>query len=83
MQELIVKIDETIEKINASMVFHSKNPATCRFGVNIYYTENGKEKWVQIFCEDVYTEEPAKKLSTEIREGKISDLTNYMAERRL
>ncbi len=41
MQEIVVKIDGTIEKINPSIVFHSKNPATNRFCVNLYYTEEG------------------------------------------
>lgn len=83
MHEIIVKIDGTTEKINPSMVFHSRNPMTRRFGVNIYYTENGSEKWIQLFCQDAYTEEPAKTLSTNIREDNITDLTDYLAERRL
>ena len=83
MQEIIVKTDGITEKINPSMVFHSRNPMTRRFCVNIYYTEEGIEKWIQLFCQDEYTEEPAKILSTDIREGNITYLTDYLAERRL
>ncbi len=83
MQEIIVKIDGTTEKINPSMVFHSRNPMTRRFCVNVYYTEEGSEKWIQLFCQDACTEEPAKTLSTDIREGNIIDFTDYLAERRL
>ncbi len=83
MQEIVVKIDGTIEKINPSIVFHSKNPATNRFCVNLYYTEEDNEKWIQVFCQDEYTEQPAKILSKNICEGKLTDITNYYAERRL
>lgn len=37
MQEIIVKTDGITEKINPSMVFHSRNPMTRRFCVNILY----------------------------------------------
>ena len=83
MQEIIVKIDGITEKINPSIVFHSRNPMTGRFGVNIYYTQDRTEKWIQLFCQDEYTEEPAKTLSTDICKGNITDLTDYLAERRL
>lgn len=83
MQEIIIKIGGITEKINPSMVFHSRNPMTGRFGVNIYYTQDETEKWIQLFCQEESTEEPAKTLSTNIREGNISDLTEYLAERRL
>ncbi len=79
-KELIVKIDGTIEKINASTVFYSKNPASFRYNVNIYYLEDEQERWIQIFCQDEYTEEPAKTLSMNICKNKITD---YIAERRL
>lgn len=83
MQEVIVKIDGITKKINPSIVFHSRNPMTGRFGINIYYTQDGTEKWIQLFCQDEYTEEPAKTLSTDICKGNITDLTDYLAERRL
>lgn len=76
-------IDGTIEKINASTVFYSKNPASFRYNVNIYYLEDEQERWIQIFCQDEYTEEPAKTLSMNICKNKITDLTDYIAERRL
>lgn len=76
-KELIVKIDGTIEKINASTVFYSKNPALFRYNVNIYYLEDEQERWIQIFCQDEYTEEPAKTLSMNICKNKITD---YIAE---
>lgn len=81
--EVIVKINGTIEKIKANMVFYSQNPKTNRYCVNLRYTECGKEKWVQVFCQDVYEREPAKELNASICEGKITDLTGYMAERRM
>lgn len=73
-------IDGTIEKINASTVLYSKNPASFRYNVNIYYLEDEQERWIQIFCQDEYTEEPAKTLSMNICKNKITD---YIAERRL
>lgn len=76
-------MNETTEKISPSMVFHSRNPISNRYSVNIYYTKDDKEKWVQLFCQEVYKETPAKELAISIREGKITDLTGYLAERRL
>ena len=82
MQEVIVKIDGVEEKINATHVFPSKNPATQRFCVNLYYKEKYRKKWVQVFCGEEYLEEPARELAKKINEGKITDLTGYLAERR-
>lgn len=83
MQKVTIKIDGSEQKINVLMVFHSKNPATQRYGVNLAYTTKlGKRRQVQLFCEDEYTEEPAKELAQKIREGMITDLTGYLTERR-
>lgn len=80
MGELIVKIEGSIEKIKATSIFNSRNPKTKRHNVNLYDTEEKWQKWVQLFCEN---EEEARTLAEDIREGKISDLTGYLAERRL
>lgn len=81
--EVTVKIAGKIEEIRASMVFHSKNPRSQRYSVNLYYMKDGKEKWIQLFCQDEHMEEPAKELAIRIREGKTTDLTGYLAERRI
>lgn len=83
MQDIIVKLNDLPVKISPAMVFHSRNPRSRRFGVNIYYREDGIEKWVQLFCPNEYDEKPARELSINIREGKITDLTGYLAERRI
>lgn len=83
MQEVIMKINGKVEKISASMVFHSRNPKTEHYSVNLYYIENNEEKWIQLFCQEEEKEEPAKELALGIRKGKITDLTGYSVERRL
>ncbi len=83
MQDVIVNLNDLPVIISPAMVFHSRNPRSRRFGVNIYYMEDGNEKWVQLFCQDEYDEKQAKNLSISIREGKITDLTGYLAERRI
>jgi len=83
MQKVTIKIDGSVQEINVLMVFHSKNPATQRYGVNLAYTTKlGKRRQVQLFCEDEYAEGPARELAQNIREGKITDLTGYLTERR-
>lgn len=81
--EVIVKINGTIEKISAKMVFYSRNPKTNRYCVNLYYGEDKTEGWVQVFCQEEYEREPAEELAKSICEGKITDLTGYLAERRI
>lgn len=83
MQKVTVKIDGAEQEISVLMVFHSKNPATQRYGVNLaYVTKPGKRRQLQLFCENEYLEEPARELAQNIRDGKITDLTGYLAERR-
>ncbi len=83
MQKVTVKIDGAEQEISVLMVFHSRNPATQRYGVNLsYVTKLGKHRQLQLFCEDEYLEEPARELAQNIRDGKITDLTGYLAERR-
>lgn len=65
------------------MVFHSRNPKSKRYNVNIYYKEDGEEKWIQLFFQEEYNEELAKELVISIREGKLTDLTGYLVERRM
>lgn len=79
MQELVVEINGKVETVRASVVFHSRNPKTKRHNVNSYDTEGDKQKWVQLFCEDA---DEAKAVAEDIREGKLVDLKNYLAERR-
>ncbi len=83
MQKVTVKIDGAEQEIKVLMVFHSKNPASQRFGVNVAYTTKlGKQRQLQLFCENEYLEEPARELAQNIRDGKITDLTGYRTERR-
>ena len=83
MQKVTIKIDGSEQEVNVLLVFHSKNPATLRWGVNLSYTNKiGKQRQVQLFCEEEYLEGPARELAQNIREGKITDLTGYLTERR-
>ena len=83
MQKVTIKIDGSEQEVNVLMVLHSKNPKTQRFGVNLVYTNKiGKRREVQLFCEEEYCEGPARELAKNIREGKITDLTGYLTERR-
>lgn len=75
MQEVIVMLNEEPVKINALRVFHWRNPKTNRHGVSLM--EADTEKWVRLFCQD---EEEAETLTQKINEGKIADLTTYLAE---
>lgn len=81
--DVIVKINGTIEKISAKMVFYSRNPKTNRYCVNLHYGEDKTEGWVQVFCQEEYERKPAEELAKSICEGKITDLTGYLAERRI
>ena len=90
MQDLIVKIDGEIVKIDAELVLYSRNPKTLEFGVNICYREDsekrgnnqGRHRQIQIFCEDRHAEEAAKALAKGICDNEIKDLTGYVTERR-
>lgn len=90
MQDLIVKIDGKIVKIDALLVFYSRNPKTLEYGVNIRYREDsekrgknqGRHRQIQIFCEDRCSEEAAKALAQGICDNEIKDLTGYITERR-
>lgn len=47
--DVIVKINGTIEKISAKMVFYSRNPKTNRYCVNLHYGEDKTEGWYKFF----------------------------------
>lgn len=86
MQKVKIKIDGSEQEVNVLLVFPSINPRTLRHGVNLVYTTKlgklGKQRQVQLFCEDEYADEPARDLDQNIRDGKITDLTGYLTERR-
>ena len=65
-------------KMNVSRVFCGRNPITKRYSVIIMDDDSGKE--ARLFCEDQQNQEEAKALVQKIREGKIVDLTGYLAE---
>ena len=44
MQDLIVKIDGEIVKIDAELVLYSRNPKTLEFGINICYREDSEKE---------------------------------------
>lgn len=78
MQEVILMINEQEIKINVSRVFCGKNPRTKRYCVCIMDDDDGKQ--VRLFCEDSQSQEETNALVQKIREGKIADLTDYLAE---
>lgn len=83
MQKVTIKIDGAEQEVNVLNVINCKNPATQRWGVILAYTNKiGKRRQVQLFCEEEYLAEPARELAQNIREGKITDLTEYLTERR-
>lgn len=83
MQKVKIKIDGSEQEVKVLLVFPSVNPWSLRHGVNLVYaTKLGKQRQVQLFCEDEYADEPAKELAQDIRDGKITDLTGYLTERR-
>ena len=75
MREVSVMINGEIVKINMVRVFNARNPWTDRHSVN--FILSGSKKGVRLFCQD---SEEAKTLVKKIREGKITDLTDYPAE---
>lgn len=78
MQEVILMINGQKVKINVSRVFCGRNPNTKRYSVNIMDDDSGKQ--VRLFCEEQQNQEEADALAQKIREGKIIDLTGYLAE---
>ncbi|MDT0002744.1 hypothetical protein QJV14_02915 [Listeria cossartiae subsp. cayugensis] len=76
MQEIIIKLDDELKTINVSLVFASKNPQTKQSSVNLSYSENEEQKWIQLFC----AEEEIETLIPGIREGKITDLSQYVIQ---
>ena len=65
--------------VQASLVFPSRNPATGPHTVNFRYAHAGRRRYVQLFCQ---SREEAEARSAAIREGRVTDLTAYPAERR-
>lgn len=78
MHEVIVMINGETIKINVSRVFRGRNPRLKWYSVNIMDDVSGKQ--VRLFCEDQYNQEEADALVQKIQEGKIADLTGYLAE---
>ena len=78
MHEVIVKIKGETIKINVSRVFRGRNPVIKWYSVNIMDDDSGKQ--IRLFCEDQYNQEEADILVQIISEGKITDLTGYLAE---
>ncbi|MBC2329258.1 hypothetical protein [Listeria swaminathanii] len=76
MQEVIIKLNEELKTINVSLVFASKNPKTMKSNVNLSYSEKEEQKWIQLFC----AEEEMETLIPGIREGKITDLSQYVLQ---
>ncbi|ECK8166705.1 hypothetical protein FR204_03365 [Listeria monocytogenes] len=76
MQEVTIKLNEELKTINVSLVFASKNPQTNQTNVNLSYSEKDEQKWLQLF----YVEEEIETLITGIREGKITDLSQYVIQ---
>ncbi|EOW3719384.1 hypothetical protein ACPXNX_000169 [Listeria monocytogenes] len=77
MQEVTIKLDEELKTINVSLVFASKNPQTNQTNVNLSYSEKDEQKWLQLFC----VEEEIETLIPGIREGKITDLSQYVIQK--
>lgn len=78
MREVILMISGNTIKINMSRVFCGKNPRTEKYSV--YIMDDDNEKEVRLFCKDQYNHEEAAALVQKIRDGKITDLTGYLAE---
>ncbi|MBK3681923.1 hypothetical protein JJD55_04435 [Listeria monocytogenes] len=76
MQEVTIKLNEELKTINVSLVFASKNPQTNQTNVNLSYSEKNEQKWLQLF----YVEEEIETLIPGIREGKITDLSQYVIQ---
>ncbi|EHM8322481.1 TPA: hypothetical protein ACSY8S_03160 [Listeria monocytogenes] len=76
MQEVTIKLNEELKTINVSLVFASKNPQTNQTNVNLSYSEKDEQKWLQLF----YVEEEIETLISGIREGKITDLSQYVIQ---
>ncbi|OFF82308.1 hypothetical protein BJM33_09930 [Listeria monocytogenes] len=76
MQEVTIKLNEELKTINVSLVFASKNPQTNQTNVNLSYSEKDEQKWLQLFC----AEEEIETLFPGIREGKITDLSQYVIQ---
>ncbi|HAB8667455.1 TPA_asm: hypothetical protein GYS51_08650 [Listeria monocytogenes] len=76
MQEVTIKLNEELKTINVSLVFASKNPQTNQTNVNLSYSEKDEQKWLQLF----YVEEEIETLIPGIREGKITDLSQYIIQ---
>ncbi|EMK1171661.1 hypothetical protein V8L55_000617 [Listeria monocytogenes] len=76
MQEVTIKLNEELKTINVSLVFASKNPQTNQTNVNLSYSEKDEQKWLQLF----YVEEEIETLIPRIREGKITDLSQYVIQ---
>ncbi|EBF5122560.1 hypothetical protein FHZ91_11720 [Listeria monocytogenes] len=76
MQEVTIKLNEELKTINVSLVFASKNPQTNQTNVNLSYSEKNEQKWLQLFC----AEEEIERLIPGIREGKITDLSQYVIQ---
>ncbi|ECC0342686.1 hypothetical protein FMU97_02880 [Listeria monocytogenes] len=76
MQEVTIKLNEELKTINVSLVFASKNPQTNQTNVNLSYLEKDEQKWLQLF----YVEEEIETLIPGIREGKITDLSQYVIQ---
>ncbi|AEO06122.1 hypothetical protein EG888_10855 [Listeria monocytogenes] len=76
MQEVTIKLNEELKTINVSLVFASKNPQTNQTNVNLSYSEKDEQKWLQLF----YVEEEIETLIPGIREGKITDLSQYVIQ---
>lgn len=78
MQEVILIINGQTVKVKVSRVFCGRNPMTEQCSVNIMEDDSGKQ--VRLFCEDRKNYEEANTLVQKIHEGKITDLTDYLAE---
>ncbi|EAC9051227.1 hypothetical protein KW11_02955 [Listeria monocytogenes] len=76
MQEVTIKLNEELKTINVSLVFASKNPQTNQTNVNLSYSEKDEQKWLRLFC----AEEDIETLIPGIREGKITDLSQYVIQ---
>ncbi|EMZ8636487.1 hypothetical protein ABE806_000566 [Listeria monocytogenes] len=76
MQEVTIKLNEELKTIKVSLVFASKNPQTNQTNVNLSYSEKDEQKWLQLF----YVEEEIETLIPGIREGKITDLSQYVIQ---
>ncbi len=75
MKEVDVKLDGQVVQLKIRRAFHSRNPLTSRYYVNLM--EAGHERGIRLCCRG---REDAEMLTKKIREGKITDLTGYPAE---